>query len=458
MLNKLYQTFIAPKARQEDAKRREFILNVLLSGFGVLSLIALLNVIYDLLTLGFNETMTIIPIGVLVFTLIFLMVLSRRGYAKVSAYILIFFILIPPLQTAYLWGVDLPQGLLVFALIIVMAGILVNSRFAFMVTFLIGACLISLTYLQYNEILQPDLYWTQDKSAYMSDMIVIVVTMGVIALVSWLSNREMEKALRRARLSEKELKKEKDLLEIRVEERTRDLKKAQVEKLAQMSRFAEFGKLSSGFFHDLMSPLTALSLNIRKLQQSEVSEATKVSEELQNAFRVSKKMENFVSLIKKQMTHEEVTQKFSLNSEIEEALEILNHKSRQAKVEVIFQADENIETMGNPLCWHQVVANLLSNALEAYDTDMKKRLVEIGLRRDDDNFIFTIKDYAKGIEPAKQKKVFDPFFTEKKQAGGSGIGLYSIKEIVEQEFGGEIELSSQIGRGTEFTIICPIKK
>ncbi len=57
-----------------------------------------------------------------------------------------------------------------------------------------------------------------------------------------------------------------DLLEIRVQERTEDIRRMQIEKMSQLYRFAEFVKLSSGFFHDIMNHLAVLFLNLENLE------------------------------------------------------------------------------------------------------------------------------------------------------------------------------------------------
>src|SRR5207245_1034752 len=130
--------------------------------------------------------------------------------------------------------------------------ILINSRFAFILTSLIGANLFALSFMQMHHVYAPRLYW-KHQEYNLADGIVRYITLTIIALVSWLFNREMETALIRAQLSEKALREQRDLLEIKVEERTQELKQTQVEKLTQLYRFAEFGKISSGLFHDLVT-------------------------------------------------------------------------------------------------------------------------------------------------------------------------------------------------------------
>ena len=74
-----------------------------------------------------------------------------------------------------------------------------------------------------------------------------------------------------------------------------------------------------------------------------------------------------------------------------------------------------------------------------------------------DVLCFIIEDTGTGISPENQKKIFDPFFTTKEQGKGTGLGLSNVHRIVEL-LDGSIELSSNPGRGTAFTLLFPVIK
>src|SRR5204862_2776099 len=116
-------------------------------------------------------------------------------------------------------GVDIPQSILTYALIIVMSGILISSRSAFFMSSLVALTIMTIGYLQQEKFIIVSSSWRKDVES-LTDSLVIIATFYVIFIVSWLSNRETEKALKRARASEKALKQQRDLLEVKVEERT----------------------------------------------------------------------------------------------------------------------------------------------------------------------------------------------------------------------------------------------
>jgi signal transduction histidine kinase len=73
-----------------------------------------------------------------------------------------------------------------------------------------------------------------------------------------------------------------------------------------------------------------------------------------------------------------------------------------------------------------------------------------------DQLVFAVEDDGCGIPEADIKRIFDPFFSTKKKAGGTGLGL-SITYGLVQELGGTMAVESEVGKGTTFTIIMPLK-
>ncbi len=152
------------------------------------------------------------------------------------------------------WGADLPTALVGYGLLIVMASILISTRFGFFVTVTSAIYLIPIWHLQSVGLLIP----FKQQKATDGDAITLGVLYCLIMIVAWLSNREIEKSLARARQSERELKEERDSLEVKVVERTRELQEAQLEKMENVYRLAAFGDLASGLFHDLINMMMSL--------------------------------------------------------------------------------------------------------------------------------------------------------------------------------------------------------
>jgi signal transduction histidine kinase len=453
-----YLRFLNPKSDNEDNRRREFILNLLL--FGIVVLLLSLNgliLFHSRIEGNSYQGMSIGVFSAITLPFLLLYGLSRIGYFILASYILIFTLLLGAVWGAYNWGLDLPSSLLSYAMLITMAGVLINTRFAVILTVLIALTTLSLGWFQSNQTILPSLHW-KNKPVQPGDAFEYVLYLTIILAVSSLSTREIERSLVRARKSESELKQERDLLEIRVEERTSELKQAQLEKLAQMEKFVEFGKLSSGLFHDLANPLTALSLNLKQIKET-TNSSTKQSEEyLQQAFAASRKVESFLVNAKKQLQSEESNKHFELNQEINDVIEILSHKARKAAVSLNLNAPSPIWVFGEPLKFYQVTLNLISNAIEACEerSDKPDKKITIKLRSSNQTAILSIQDCGLGIPQEHLENIFQPFFTTKRATGSLGLGLATTKQILAHSFQGTIDIQSS-ATGTTVTVKIPLK-
>ncbi len=444
---------IASRSKDIDNARREFILNVLLLGSIFLSFIAF---IINLATQLFGRTPSIPAEITFIISsfFVFLYFLSRKGFFILASFIFLGTFFLLNFYIAITYGIDIPEGILVYALSIVMSGILLGTHFCFLVT-LVTIITVSLVgYLQIYSIFPPQSYWRLELLRVV-DIIIFGIIFLIIATVSWLSNREIEKSLRRARRSEAELKKERDSLEITVEKRTRELKETQAEKMAHLYRFAEFGRLSSGLFHDLINPLTAVSLN---LEQAKNAGETKQC--VNKAVRAAKKMEDMVTAVRKQLSREENKTLFSVNEEIAQALEVLSHKALKSAVAIRFFSRQEVKTYGDAVKFNQVALNLIANAIDSYQGKDKNdtRTVTMSLSQNGDTIVFEVKDKGVGIPEENKSKLFEPFFTTKSDGYGLGIGLSMIKRIIEKDFGGSISVESKEGEGSAFTVKFPSRE
>lgn len=455
-INLFFKKIVLPKSENEDLKRREFILNILLLSSLFFLIVANIIIIIDFIQLGssYRGASLFIPLFILFF-FIFLFYLSRMGFFALSAYLLLGVYFTLSSYLLYTFGIELPSGLLFYILIIIMSGILLSTRFAFISTIISSFFLITVNYYQTNNIIQSNLYWMGERWD-IGDVILTSIIFFIIATVSWLSNREIEKSLKRARTSEVALKKERDMLEVKVEERTKELKQVQLEKMTQLYRFAEFGRLSGGLFHDLINPLTIISLNIEQIKNSPDSKINDVRSYLNQAIEASNRMEDFIIAVRKQMAKEENGKLFSLTEEVRQAIQVLSYKARKANVNIEFFPSENVDTFGEGIKFNQVITNLVANAIDSYiyreEVSGKKniQLITISLKEENGLITLVVEDCGAGIKEADLNKIFEPFFSTKTSKTNTGIGLSLVKNIIEKEFHGTIRAESK--DITKFTV------
>lgn len=431
-------------------------MNILLLGSLILSGTADLVVLFSAIQTGAAHPGDS-PLSLLIIFLIFLglYIMSRNGYAVVSSYVLVALYVLPTTYALYRWGVAIPQGLLTYALAIVMAGVLISTRASVLLALNCTAIIIVLGYLQNAGAMHPDFYWQHDN-VQVQDMLVFAATFLVMLLVSWLSNREIEKSLVRARRSEAALKQERDSLEIRVEERTRDLKQAQEARTREMYRFVDFGRMASGYMHDLGSPLTALSLHLRSLAKSKTA-PVQVGQALQSLQKIDELNRGVQAQIQKQA----ITTVFTPAEQIRIALTMLTYKARESGVTLDWTPPKAaMQLTGNPLKFHRLITGLVDNAIDAYagiPKERDNRRVHIGLTATDTAVRLTVRDWGCGILPVDLERIFEPLFTTKPVEHGTGIGLSLCKETVD-DFGGTIAVESREGHGTTFTVTLPLTR
>jgi len=446
---------ISSRSLDEDQRGRELILNILLSlsiiCFLALNIIRLVDiVIYH----NPNGLPLIYTLLILIF-FVFLFWLSKKGFSKTAAALLIITYALPMFYSFIIWGADLPAALLLEVLVITLSGILLGANLALISTAILIVFSIILTYLQSNNLIIVTAYWRIEKNG-LADAISYAFLFAIIATIAWLFCREIQKALHRARQSEKELRLERDSLEIKVIERTKQIKQMEAEKINQLYRLAEFGRLSSGIFHDLLNPLTAVSLNLEQIKTEGENRILSAKSFLGQALTAARKMEGLIGSIRKQIARENTLSTFSLNEEIRQTLQILDYKARRAKVILSFSPAEEITFHNDPVKFGQISTNLIANAIEASENASTEKEVLIKLEQLSDKVIFSVTDFGQGIAPENLLKIFEPFFSTKKENGrGLGLGLSSTKNIVEKDFGGIITVKSHLNQGTEFTVIFP---
>ncbi len=218
------------------------------------------------------------------------------------------------------------------------------------------------------------------------------------------------------------------------------------EKINNLYRFAEFGKLSAGIFHDLTSPLTAVNLNLEQIKRQNKYNSNYF---LKNAISANKKMQDFIISIKKQINNNEKPTYFNINQEIIECLNILEHKAKKNNVKLLFKNNKKNYIFGIKIKFNQIILNLISNSIDAYSQSKNKnrKLIIIKIKRYKNIINISVKDFGIGIDSNNKNKIYKPFFSTKNKLN-NGLGLYCTKYNIEKYFNGKLYLISKAKKGT----------
>lgn len=231
--------------------------------------------------------------------------------------------------------------------------------------------------------------------------------------------------------------------------------------LYKLCRFVHFGKLSAGIFHDILNPLAAVSLAVEKLETTRQCKHSQQEARaaIKNAFSALHRMEHYVAAAKKQIKMHESDEKFDAVREIKDVISILQYQARKENVVLSLETAKKILLYGNPIKFNQVITNLLSNAIDAYPKEFPResnplRSVHITCLVSKNTASFLVTDKGAGINPEHLEKLWEPFFTTKKE--GFGLGLSTTKEIIETYFHGRIRVECTKKYGTRFTVSVPL--
>jgi len=451
-LQKFYSVALQPTSQHPDDSRREFILNVLLSGFITVSVLGLIG---STITLFIHQNTN--GVQSLVITAIFLLCLIiahraiRSGHAVLVSYIFVVLLGLAATQLMVHWSFELPQVLLAFTLTIVVASVLLTARAGLLFAAGFAALILVGGFLQIKHYLPADTAWRQ-KPFVVIDAIGYAMVFGIIGLVSWLSNREIDRSLERARQSEAALVQERDNLEVKVIERTKQLERSQLERTMELQRFAAFGKISAGLVHELANPLMAATMNLDQFKPTDNNELLqRVRQNLQH-------LEQYLVAARKQLHSSSTITEFDVKAELQHVFSLVQSIAQNAQVKLELPADSHWLLYGDPIKFSQLVSNLLVNAIESYTPDIssERRVVSLDIKAaEDKGILLSVHDHGCGISKEQLPHIFEPFYTNKPGAemhSGMGIGLALVKQFVEEDFQGSLKVTSTPHSGTKFEV------
>jgi len=225
--------------------------------------------------------------------------------------------------------------------------------------------------------------------------------------------------------------------------------------LLQSKKLAAIGTLASGVAHELNNPLSNIYLSAQVLARETKKEYPDiVAETVRDILSQTIRVKGIVSdLLEFARGREPQFKKASLKRLVTNAYELLGRARDVGGIEfTIDSEDEEILIYVDVEMMERVFINLFNNAIDAIAGE---GAISVRMRtRDDGDVEVVVADTGRGIEPAMLEKIFDPFFTTKNK--GAGLGLAIVFNIIKKH-GGAINVSSEPGRGTTFSIMLPMR-
>jgi len=222
--------------------------------------------------------------------------------------------------------------------------------------------------------------------------------------------------------------------------------------LVTSEKLASIGLLSAGVAHEINTPLTGISSYVQMLQKrlTDVHYAEILKKIEAQTDRVAKIIKNLLTFA--HSPSDESFHKINVKETIEEIVSLIEYRLKNMNIGLELDLDEVPPIYAQAERLQQVFINIILNALDAMPGG---GLLKIELNRQGQMAAIKIKDNGTGIKAEHLPHIYDPFFTTKGVGKGTGLGL-SISYTIIKEHQGEIEVESEIGKGTAFTIILPL--
>jgi signal transduction histidine kinase/ActR/RegA family two-component response regulator len=256
-------------------------------------------------------------------------------------------------------------------------------------------------------------------------------------------------------------------LEKMVEERTKALANSE-RQLQQVMKLQAIGTLAGGIAHDFNNILFPI-VGYTELTMDDIPEDSQARQNLEEILKATNRAKELVQQIltfSRQNCQERKPLKVQYL--IKEAVKLLR-ATIPSSIEIECDIDEFCGLIkGDPTQIHQIIMNLCTNAYHAMQETggkLEVRLSEIDVSYEQSvervgmkvgrHVELVVKDSGHGMDPQVMERIFEPYYTTKKQGKGTGLGLSVIHGIVKNH-GGDITVSSQPGKGSSFKVYLPI--
>lgn len=248
--------------------------------------------------------------------------------------------------------------------------------------------------------------------------------------------------------------------------------------LMERERLAGLGQLIGGIAHNLKTPIMSIAGATQGLENLIHEYDESIDDPLVNSqdhHEIAKDMQSWIPKIRAHLEYmsdiittvkgqavaslsSDDAEIFTISELIKRVNILMKHELKNAYIylNVLMKTDENQSIHGNVNILVQVVNNIISNAIQAYDGKHDQN-IELKIFTEENNVVFSITDFAGGLPKEVQERLFKEMVTTKGK-NGTGLGLYMSYSNIKAHFGGDITYDTQEGKGTTFNIIIPLEK
>lgn len=245
--------------------------------------------------------------------------------------------------------------------------------------------------------------------------------------------------------------------------------------LMEQERLASLGQMVGGIAHNLKTPIMSISGASEGLKDlvneldSSIGNpvvndqdfhdiAKDMRDWLDKINSYTEYMSDILTAVKGQavVMSEQSQTDFTIGELFKRVNILMKHELKQAVVylNILTKVDEDTIITGDVNSMVQVLNNMISNSIQAYDGKPEQQIDLVAWKNDNNNLVISVRDYGPGLPDKVKKKLFKEMITTKGK-NGTGLGLYMSYSNIRAHFGGDIQVETEAGRGTTFNIILP---
>ena len=247
--------------------------------------------------------------------------------------------------------------------------------------------------------------------------------------------------------------------------------------LMERERLASLGQLIGGIAHNLKTPIMSIAGATEALEELIAEYDESIDDPLVNSqdhHEIAKDMQSWIPKIRTHIEYmsdiittvngqavalsQDEEESFTIGELVKRVNILMKHELKNAYLylNVLMKTDEGLTLKGDVNNLVQVVNNMITNAIQAYNGERNKN-IELEVNKKGNAVIFSVRDYAGGLPKEVQDKLFKEMVTTKGK-NGTGLGLYMSYSNIKARFGGDITFEVDEGKGTTFNIIIPINR
>lgn len=422
-MNPFYSLLAFEKISSHDKKIKSYLLksiNFILMGFVLFVILVVLSSGSFFHLSVDNNILFLLLLIYLFFNLMLFFI--QKGLFELPAFLIIALLLLILFKATLFFGVDFYVVDIMYPIIILITGILIEVEFAIFVCLFISSTFFLIFFLQSNEFIIIDVSWKTSLPLFPSTLIVLMGYVMMVFLV-YFSFKEFET-------------------------RTKKLKKIQLKRLLDLAPILELGKLSTGLIYEIRSHLSVISIVLQNAQTDK-----NIVKDLDLAVEAVEQIDKLSNLGFCGLSNKSELEVFNLNLEIKNIISLFKNKSKKQKIKIIFEPNQNYQLYADRMKLNKVLMSLILNAIESYEKiKSNDKNIFIKLVKKPRNLLIKVKDYGVGINKADLPLIFTPYFTSKDRAKSLGLSLYASQNTMIKTYKTKIRVESIFAAGSTFTL------